>query len=70
MLIAPAVTPLASPVALPIVATVVLLLLQVPPASVCESVDTKPTQTTGVPRMVPVGFTVTVTVEKQVVGAV
>jgi len=49
--VVPASTPVAIPLLLPIVATAVVLLVQVPPVDVLLSVVVRPTQTLAVPEM-------------------
>jgi hypothetical protein len=69
MVATPAVTPQALPVLL-IVATVVLLLLHVPPAVASLSSVHEPSQTSNVPSIAVIGFTVTTVVMEQPVGNV
>ena len=65
----PAVTPVTTLVELLIVATALLLLVQVPPAVTSPSVVVKPIHTLAVPVMAPgIGFTVMVFVILQPVG--
>jgi len=61
-------TPVSIPELLPIVATAVLLLVQVPPVNASVSVEVVPGQTTNVPAIAPgSGFTVNGVVTIQVV---
>ena len=69
MIAEPAATPVTTPVALPTVATVIALLLQVPPALVFASAVVRPVHTVAVPVMAGGGgATVTTTVRLQPVA--
>jgi hypothetical protein len=63
MVVLPLPTPVTMPVDVPTVATLVVLLVQVPPVTLLERVIVDPAQTVAVPVMVPaVGAVLTVTV--------